>query len=60
MRFSREHAHQYALIVVYHIDLEGCTHEVFWHEGLVGAADFQLTPVQWCGIPSEWRRALPT
>jgi hypothetical protein len=53
VRFSQEHADRYALVIVYNVDLEACTHEIFWHEGQVSTAEFELTPVQWCGIPAE-------
>lgn len=47
LRFSRRHASQCRLIVVYAIDLTRGAYELFWHEGALSAGRFTLRPTQW-------------
>jgi hypothetical protein len=47
-RFSERQGDRYRLIVVYGINLDAGTYELFWHEGSVSVeSGFGLNPVQW-------------
>lgn len=48
LQFSRCHADEYCLIVIFRINLDAGTYEVFWHEGAISAENgFRLNPLQW-------------
>jgi hypothetical protein len=60
LRFSRRHAGQFSLIVVYAIRLDSAAYKIFWHDGSVSVDEgFHLNPVQWaCEAVSDERDAL--
>jgi hypothetical protein len=48
LQFSREREHDYALVIVYAIDLVAGTHRLRWHEGPIHEDNgFKLRPLQW-------------
>jgi hypothetical protein len=47
MRFSKDNAGRYLLIIVHAINLEEKQHMLFTKKGEVCSAGFDLTPIQW-------------
>jgi hypothetical protein len=48
LQFSRRHADEYRLIIVYGIHLGPDTYDLLWHEGPISIeSGFRLNPVQW-------------